>query len=302
MDRELEALLNCTANVDVQREIEALMQRAGIYCRVFSRIKKADSLEKKLSIKKEKYASENKKLQDLIGVRIVLYFEDDREVCKKIISDKYDVDWENSEIDNLNADKFKAVRFNLICRMPESIASRFDSQLWESYPIDKSIEIQIRTIFSEGWHEVEHDIRYKHSDNWNKDENKEYSRFLNSIFATLEMCDSSIISLMDKMAYKAYKSCSVEEMFRYKYRIHFSVDSMSQPLAHILQNNKELLKAFFKLEREDVLSTISSSSLESFPKTMDNIVYICNSIWVHDEEISKLTPSFILGNLQSGKS
>ena len=292
MDKELDSLNSCTADEEVKKEIEELMQNVGIYCRIFVRIKKADSLKCKLHAKKDKYVS-GRKLQDLIGVRIALYFEDDREICTNIINNKYEIYWNDSQIDNLGDENFKAVRYNLICSMPERIVSMFDDKIWSSYPIDKTIEVQIRTVFSEGWHEVEHDIRYKNKEKWKTDEYKDFSRFLNSIFATLEMCDASIIHLMDRMAYNAYNKRDVADMLRYKFRIRFSKDMISEELLNIFRDNHELLKSFFRLERGEVLRVVSNQNFNRVPKTMDNLVYLCNELWIKDNDIKNITPQFL---------
>lgn len=177
--------------------------------------------------------------------------------------------------------------------MPKRIVSMFDDKIWSSYPIDKTIEIQIRSVFSEGWHEVEHDIRYKNNKKWETDEYKDFSRFLNSIFATLEMCDASIIHLMDRMTYNAYSKRSVEDMLRYKFRIRFSKDTMSEELSNVFRENHELLKSFFKLERREVLMVVSNHDFSRVPKTMDNLVYLCNEFWIKDKYIKSITPQFL---------
>lgn len=69
--------------------------------------------------------------------------------------------------------------------------------------IDNTYEVQIRTILSEGWHEVEHDLRYKCKEEWN--EFKEESRLLNGIYATLESSEWSMLTLFDRLSYSQYK-------------------------------------------------------------------------------------------------
>ena len=70
--------------------------------------------------------------------------------------------------------------------------------------IDNTYEVQIRTILSEGWHEVEHDLRYKCKEEWN--EFKEESRLLNGIYATLESSEWSMLTLFDRLSYSQYKN------------------------------------------------------------------------------------------------
>ena len=79
-------------------------------------------------------------------------------------------------------------------------------------------------------------------------------------------------------------------MFRFKFRIHFANDSMNPELLNYLKANKRILKEFYKIERKDVLGLMANSELEVIPKSMDNILFICNKIWVKDEMIQSRIP------------
>ena len=109
----------------------------------------------------------------------------------------------------------------------------FPRELWENYRIDKTFEVQVRTTFSEGWHEVDHDVRYKHKEEW--EEHYEFSRELNGIYATLEICDRSMVNLLERLAYKNYKNMQIEAMLRNKFRLRFENPVLSVPLMEFLQ-------------------------------------------------------------------
>lgn len=83
-------------------------------------------------------------MQDLIGVRIALYFKDDIDVCVEILKSNYTVI--EMVRDEEKSDTFSPMRLNLVCQMPESVSTTLSSNLWE-FPIDKTFEIQVRTIF-----------------------------------------------------------------------------------------------------------------------------------------------------------
>ena len=68
---------------DLKRIISDRLEQCGLYYRCFSRIKTASSMAHKFALKD--YGAENKKLQDLVGVRINLYFDDDVEICQNIV-------------------------------------------------------------------------------------------------------------------------------------------------------------------------------------------------------------------------
>ena len=107
---------------------------------------------------------------------------------------------------------------------------------------------------------------------------------------------------MDRMAYNAYTNRAAEEMFRYKFRIHFSEDAMSDGLSNIFRDKHELLKSFFRLERDKVLRAVSNREFGIVPKTMDNLVYLCNELWINDEDIKSFMPMVIASRLEKIKN
>ena len=60
-----------SVEMELTRLVEEKLNQCGIFYRVFSRIKKASSLERKYN---DKDYDNDKKIQDLIGLRINLFF------------------------------------------------------------------------------------------------------------------------------------------------------------------------------------------------------------------------------------
>ena len=174
--------------------------------------------------------------------------------------------------------------------MPLNISEQFSPELW-TFPIDKTFEIQIRTVFSEGWHEVEHDLRYKHLADWK--EHFELSRNFNGIFATLETCDWSMINVLDQLAYEKYHSADWEAMLRNHFRIRFDNKKLSTKIVDIFNNNSNVAKEFFKAERSLLLLYLCNDKIMPIPKTLDNIVYFANELIIKCPEISAITPVLI---------
>lgn len=236
-------------------------------------------------------------MQDIIGVRIVLYFKDDIDLCLTIIRKNYSI----IEIvrDEENTDTFRPMRLNIVCRMPDSIISQFSSEIW-TFPIDTTFEIQIRTIFSEGWHEVEHDLRYKHKSDW--DDHIELSRNLNGILATLETCDWTILNVLEQLAYQKYKEHDWEAMLRNHLRIRMDSTGLSKDIICILNENPALAKDFYRVDRQEFLLYLSNPYLRSFPKKLDNIVFLINELLIRDSSLSEITPSLLKDHIKSIRS
>lgn len=63
--------------LNIERRIRSILDKTGMYYRIFSRQKSEDSIIKKLNEKKKVYSEDGKKMQDFVGVRVVFYFKDD---------------------------------------------------------------------------------------------------------------------------------------------------------------------------------------------------------------------------------
>ncbi len=268
---------------DIERDITACFDKCGLYYRIFSRCKSGQSTVKK--IQQKKYDQIGKKMQDLIGVRIVLYFKDDIDVCIEILKSNYTVI--EMVRDEEKSDTFSPMRLNLVCQMPESVSAALSASLWE-FPIDKTFEIQVRTIFSEGWHEVEHDLRYKNKFDWS--DHVDLSRNLNGILATLETCDWAIINVLDRLAYQKYKKRDWDSMMRNHLRMHLENTPLSPAIIDIFNEDNNLAKEFFRVDRKIILLQLSNSKMFMFPKRIDNIMFFANELIIKDPRITALVP------------
>ena len=269
------------------RKVSNVVEQSGMFFRAFARRKSLASTEKKFA---SKGYNKSKKMQDLFGVRIALYFKDDVPICEELIKKKFIV--ADHSIDPLDKEVFKPVRINYVCKLPEEIKSEISENFWESSFIDDTFEIQIRTVFSEGWHEIEHDMRYKCKNEWISED--DMSRALNGIFATLETCDWSIISLFDQMAYKKYKTHEWESMLRNKLRLRVNDGQLSNSIVILLNQKPQIAKELLKINRSDMITHLTEDPLSRIPKTLDNLVYIMNLLYIQDEQINNMVPSILM--------
>ena len=225
------------------------------------------------------------------SIRIVLYYMDDIPICKELLKSAYSVIEKDSHEDIPKVNEFNPLRMNYVCHMPEEFVQRFPKEIFENYRIDKTFEVQIRTTFSEGWHEVDHDVRYKHKEEW--EQHYELSRELNGIYATLEVCDRSMVNLLERLAYQNYKNMQIEAMIRNKYRLRFENPAISVPLLEFLQKDTELVKRIYRSPREIPMRFFASSLSEGIPLTVDNLVLVCNELCLGQKELEDRTPMLI---------
>lgn len=275
---------------ELVKEISKRLDSVGILYRIFSRSKTNSSLTKKLS--NDAQYGLTKKLQDLIGIRIVLYFNEDISNARDIISSMYSEVSKDHSIDHFKSDEFKALRYNIIYNLKEEQVNIIDlKELSEK--IDSTFELQIRTVFSEGWHEVEHDLRYKCKNDWNG--NDQYSRRLNGVYASLETNEWTMIQIFEELAYCHYKAGDYSAMIRQKFRLRFNDTIISPEIIDIFSRNN-IAKKFFRMDRSEIIKKMSK--LFNYPLTMDNFICFCNLVIMKDQELIKLTPDLMKEELE----
>ncbi|MCR4715680.1 MAG: hypothetical protein K5656_00730 [Lachnospiraceae bacterium] len=273
---------------DVETELRGIVEerldQCAFYHRTFSRIKSPESLEHKYQFKRY---DENNKIQDLIGIRVDLYFEDDLALCQDILEKSFEfIEWASTESDE---GEFKATKINGIFRLPRYVKERISAETW-GLGIDDTFEVQLKTMFFEGWHEIEHDFRYKNEKIW--EDRLSYSRYFNSILATLELCDKSMITLFDDLGHDLYKEGHWQEMIQVHFRLKMG-DSMLYP--EVVERFKEsyrqetnnLAKQIYKCPRKRLIDALMKRNYR-IPVNVNTIVAMLNEFQLHDETLTKI--------------
>lgn len=277
---------------EITRLITSKLDDVGLMFRLFSRAKSPESLNKKFESDAE-YGS-SKKIQDLIGVRVVLYFNDDIDTVRDIISRVFEERSNDVSIDESKKDEFKATRYNIVYSLDQAQTINLNLKD-EASKIDNTFELQIRTIFSEGWHEVEHDLRYKCKSDWQGFDNQ--SRRLNGVYATLETSEWTMIKIFDELAYSHYKNSDWSAMFRQKFRLRFTDDSLSDELLAIFED-KELVKRFFRLDRAKLIMDMSQKGFY-YPMKLQNLIFFANTYKIKNELIAELVPDMMIEEMSN---
>ena len=277
---------------EVVETIESKLNYVGLMFRLFSRVKSQYSIKKKID--SNHLYGNGKKLQDIIGIRIVLYFNDDIETVRKIISNHFVECTKDASIDKIKNEEFKALRFNIVYALNEDDIKRLKLNDEEKLYIDTTFELQIRTILSEGWHEVEHDLRYKCKTDW--DNFDCYSRRLNGVYASLETSEWTMIKIFDDMAYNHYKNSELSAMFRQKFRLRFTDSVLNNDISKVFELDKELIKKFFRLNRSELIIDMSIKGFY-YPMTLNNLIYFANITKIKNESILNLTSKIIIEDM-----
>lgn len=268
----------------LQQDLTRQISKSGLMFRLFWRVKTIESIRHKMRIKGDSYLKGKAKMQDIIGLRIVVYFPDDVEVlstyfgCGDVVKES---------IDTPDDSTFRPQRLNITRILPEEYIDDFRNALPQEYAdfIDSTYEIQIRTIFSEGWHEVEHDLRYKCKEDWVGYESQ--SRVLNGVIATLETAEWSMTSLFQSMAHENLIRGNYSSLLRNKMRIRLKSENFSQPVADYLSLHPDVMRRFVDSDRMVILLTLIIHDRQ-LPLTYDNVLFLVNRLDLGDSGLQAL--------------
>lgn len=274
--------------------IREIFNSCGLYFRIFARVKTPESIANKIIRGEYGTAVNPRKLQDLIGLRVVLYYYDDLSICRDIMEGTFQMldSWSKT---NYNADEFKAAKINGVFKFPSEYFKSYTRTLWD-LPIDTTFEMQFRTVFFEGWHEIEHDMRYKSlltdEQFWNGSE--ELSRILNCVLANLELSDWSLVQLFEQLSYNHYKNANWELMLKTKFRIKMDDGpGLDTDILAVFDRDKEVAKLFFKCSRNDLIRELLK--LDNPHVTYNLIIKALNERTVYNEEIARICSRLTIG-------
>lgn len=138
--------------------IRELISQHGInYHKIEARIKDPIRLNDKIYRKNEKYKT-LLEITDLVGIRIITYFEDEVDKIASIIESEFQIDKENS-IDKrqIETDRFGYKSLHYVVALNEQRKALTEYKRFKEI----KVEIQIRSILQHAWAEIEHDIGYK---------------------------------------------------------------------------------------------------------------------------------------------
>lgn len=159
---ELEPILNMVADVLRRHEkVHSIKQR----------LKNPEHLIEKIIRKKIKYPERNitienykNEITDLLGIRVIHLFKEDWEAIHQYIVDKWELK-EPATANIRNGDdesNFRKYQCE-IKQHPYGYRSVHYLIQVKPYRQEFTVELQVRTIFEEGWSEIDHQIRYPYN-------------------------------------------------------------------------------------------------------------------------------------------
>jgi putative GTP pyrophosphokinase len=204
--------------------IERLLAAKGIrFHGINHRVKSKESAEQKMARPRtgKTGAAQRtlKSLTDLLGVRVVTYFQDGIESVAEIIESEFIIDWKNS-VDKritLDADRFGYLSMHYVAELKPD---RTALPEYRDYG-DVKFEIQIRSILQHAWAEMEHDLGYKSEAAVPREFRRRFSR----LAGVLELVDDEFIGIREEI--KKYQAEAQDTIDQGSLGIEINQDSLS---------------------------------------------------------------------------
>lgn len=315
----------------IENTIIPILDKAGIYYRIFSRVKSDESIRKKLTAKADAYRMTGKKMQDIIGIRVIFYFQEDIKIFYEKLKtmDGYDAANESNsskelneltdiinafDSSNPNHEKLKRLlpfhdkvfmpeKMNLVMRMnsveEEALKTFLERYGEDANLIDSTYEIQLRTVLSEGWHEIEHDLRYKTKDEQWWTFCTEESRMLNAIYASLETNERALSQMIHELTYKNYKNNSWDAMIRFHFCRRMNEEKLSKELCEVLDSDDRIAKGILHITKGELVDWLWEMP-GKHPLSTQFVLFLINRKKLHNAKISSLESEAIKMVLDQG--
>ena len=172
--------------------VKSLINDVVIPHQITYRVKDKDSLSNKLLRKNNKYSS-IREITDLVGIRIVVYFEDDIDKIADIFKKEFEIDFPNSvDKRQVDADKFGYRSLHYVASLNKARLSLTEYKKFRNI----KFEVQIRSILQHSWAEIEHDLGYKGESEIPETAKRTFYR----VAALLEQADIEFVKLRKEIS------------------------------------------------------------------------------------------------------
>lgn len=289
--------------------IRELISQNGInYHKIEARIKDPNKLNEKIDRKNGKYST-LAEITDIVGIRIITYFEDEVDKIASIIESEFQIDKENS-IDKrqIEADRFGYKSLHFVAALNDQRKRLTEYKRFK----DIKIEIQIRSILQHAWAEIEHDIGYK----------GEYAipdafkRSFYRVAALLETADIEFVKIKEGL--KQYEETIGDVIKKHPEDVEINAASLKsfiltnstfanlqKQMSKHIEFGEDLGLSDIYIEALHLLNITTIQQLETAIKTNQNRIIKFFIKWIGDEgndfKFTKGVPLYYLCNVLVGQ-
>ncbi len=141
--------------VSTTRKLSRHLDREDLKYSVKHRVKRCENLREKERQLNSDGKRKKEKVKDLLGLRVVVPFQEDVEKVLEVIENHFEVVETERKAEDLSFREFAYDSVHVIIEIPNSKSLTFPPVCL------KACEVQVRTILQDAWAEVEHELIYK---------------------------------------------------------------------------------------------------------------------------------------------
>lgn len=186
--REKIPLFERIRSIAVEQLQQCLDENKIIVASINSRIKTEESLTGKLELKGYKYRKLND-ITDIVGIRVVTFFNDEVDIISALAEKQFEIDWENT-VDKrkmMEIDRFGYMSLHYICRLPKKLCDGLKMPELN----EVRFELQMRSALQHVWANMYHDMGYK----TDVEIPREYQRNMSRLAGMLELADEQFSNI-----------------------------------------------------------------------------------------------------------
>ncbi|MBI9015490.1 MAG: hypothetical protein JEZ08_24865 [Clostridiales bacterium] len=252
------------------------------YLVVESRTKDIKSIKEKLD--RKKYKDPEKEMLDIIGIRVILFYQKDLSKIEKLISDEFIIDLDNSmkKKDAYKESEFGYLSDHYICKLN---GKRLALTEWCNYS-DMHFELQVRTVLQHSWAVLSHKTEYK------KDYEvpRELKRKLFRLASLIELADEEYMAIIDKNDELKANSKTVksgddefhntEEINLLTLINYIESAQVLNEIADIATNNKFEIRNLDKTYHDKIIKYCNAASIKTIKEL--NTFLEDSKLWAND--------------------
>lgn len=234
------------------------------------RVKEKDSIKDKIinkakKIEDAKLYSNLSDIHDIVGIRIVVYLENDIDRVTEKIKNEFKVDEENS-VDKRNHeyDRFGYLSNHLVLEIDDNRVNQTEYKKFKNI----KFELQIRSGLQDVWAELEHKLGYKTKETLPYDQ----KRMLSRLAASLEIIDNGFKEIHAPKSRIPMNQTSLFDFISSSQLIK-TIDSMIQNSRYTYTNQKDIWSIALILKNLNYLGFNDLSEINStLEATQDHLI------------------------------
>lgn len=276
--------------------VRGLMDKAGIEVHaVEHRAKSVESFRDKIRRPGKHYGNPLQDVSDLVGVRVILYYEEDvRKVCNLLKREFIIVKSQSADKAKMRTeDRFGYLSDDYVAKLSKS---RQRLSEWAKYK-ELKVEIQVRTVLQHAWAAYSHKLYYKQESLFSE----QYRRRLVRLAGLLELADEEFGDLKKQALTRSRRAKRQLSQGRYGLKVNLTSVTEYVRTSEVVARIAKMFKKF-GFQINDHFDNAEQLTLVAVRLQLNTIAKLNSALKKSVAELDSFLPAFIHEKFGEGKS